>query len=262
MASQDILQHFHRDEHDFVDKMEDLISRVEMSYTPLVTDFLNPRQLTIVKQLASATNLLYYDSNSAYTFEYGRAIIAPDYYQFDKEDFELSLLEIRYNPKFNQLTHSQILGSCLHQLGIERHLIGDIIVGKGQAQVFMTKLVAEQALSTITKIARAGVSLQKIPLEERLIPKQTTKEMLIQVSSLRLDKLIAATFKLSRLQAGQLIEKSKVKLNYSPVAKTSEQVSVGDLISVRGFGRFKIAASQGYTKSNREKLRIERYQDH
>ena len=58
------------------------------------------------------------------------------------------------------------------------------------------------------------------------------------VSSMRLDKVLATVLKLSRSQAIQLISAEKLKLNYQTLDRPSEMLQVGDLISVRGFGRF------------------------
>ena len=258
MVSKAVLQHFHKDEFVFVEKMTDIINRVEDTYTIFVTDFLNPRELAIVESLVANRNLFFYSSNDYFDTEYGKAIIAPDYYQFDEADFELSLLEIHYNSKFNHLTHAQILGAFLNQLGIERHLIGDIRLNNEKAQLFLTSTMADQAIQQMTKIGRAGVALEEIPFSRLMKRQQEVTSLFLQVSSLRLDKILASSFKLSRLQAVKLIEAVKVKVNYRTVEKTSEQLELGDMVSVRGFGRIRLVDEQGFTKSGKHKLTIEK----
>ena len=61
-----------------------------------------------------------FSSAEIYPTEYARVILAPSYYQLEASDFEMSLLEVLYPDKFYRLSHSQVLGSLLHQLGIER----------------------------------------------------------------------------------------------------------------------------------------------
>ena len=48
--------------------------------------------------------------------EYAKVIVSPDYYQLDPSDFDLALLEMVYASKFHHLTHSQVLGTIVHQL--------------------------------------------------------------------------------------------------------------------------------------------------
>lgn len=54
--------------------------------------------------------------------------------------------------------------------------------------------------------------------------------------------------KLSRNQANQLIEKKLVQVNYHVVDKSDYTVQVGDLISVRKFGRLRLLQDKGQTK--------------
>lgn len=88
-------------------------------------------------------------------------IVAPDYYDWDEADFQIALVEITYQAKFNQLTHGQILGTLINELGIKRSLLGDIFVETGYAQLMINRQLLGYVLTTISKIARASVSLKK-----------------------------------------------------------------------------------------------------
>ena len=54
--------------------------------------------------------------------EYGRVILAPEYYELDDEDFEIKRLEISYARQFNKLTHPKVLGALINQLGLDRQV--------------------------------------------------------------------------------------------------------------------------------------------
>lgn len=92
-----------------------------------------------MKSILGQTKLQVYQSSDFISSENARLLIAPAYYELNIADFHISLLEINYNSKFNQLTHSQILGTLINRLGIERYLLGDIIVQENRAQVFIEK---------------------------------------------------------------------------------------------------------------------------
>ena len=118
--------------------------------------------------------------------------------------------------------------------------------------------MADQAIQQMTKIGRAGVALEEIPFSRLMKRQEEVTSLFLQVSSLRLDKILASSFKLSRLQAVKLIEAGKVKVNYRTVEKTFEQLELGDMVSVRGFGRIRLVDEQGFTKSGKHKLTIEK----
>lgn len=251
-------QHFRPDEHAFLDKIDDYVNQVEDTYLTLTTEFLNPRQVLLAKNVLSQRGLTYYISSDYYLTEYAKVIIAPDYYSLDQADFDMSLLEIAYNSKFNNLTHGQIMGTLLNQLGIKRSVLGDIILENGCAQVLLDKSMAAYVTDHISKIGRASVKIKEVPLSELIQTDSQKVEADFLVSSMRLDKIIATVLKLSRSQAVKLVETEKVKLNYALVNSPSELVQVGDLLSIRGFGRVSILSENGLSKNGKYKLTVEK----
>lgn len=258
MVSDNIYQHYKSSEYSFVEKIRDLILKVEASYTFTVTDFLNPREVEIARTLCHPYGLQVMASSDYYPMEYSKVIIAPDYYTFDFSDFEITLVEIAYNTKFNSLTHSQILGTLINQLGIKRSIIGDILVQPNRAQLLIDSKMASYFITNVTKIGKASVRLVEIDFAEMLVSENTAQSIEVLVSSMRLDKIIATVLKLSRTQASALIEADKVKVNYQEVNKISELLQVGDRISIRGFGRFTIVSNNGFSKNGKYKLTVDK----
>lgn len=84
------------------------------------------------------------------------------------------------------------------------------------------------------------------------------EEVLLLVSSLRLDKLVAAGFSLSRTQASSLVEKGLVRLDYQAITQVAKVVEVGQMISIRGYGRLLIREVLGFSKQGKIKLKIEK----
>lgn len=258
VMKKDLYQHFRADEYDFVEKIDDFACRVEGNYAYVLTDFLNPRQIEIAKSVVGHRGLRYFVSSDYFSSEYARLIIAPDYYDCHFKDFEIVLFEVKYHSKFNQLTHSQIMGTLIHQLGIKRSVIGDIIIAPGRAQFLITKNMVDYVKANITKIANVTVSLEEMTLEQLIPISVSSQKSDILVSSLRLDKVLATVLKISRSQAVQLIKTEKVKCDYRTIVATSEKLQVGNLISVRGFGRFSILSENGLTKSGKYKLTVDK----
>lgn len=258
MIRQTIYQHFGEDEKAFVDKAKDIQRQVEDYYSLQLTDFLNPRQLQVMRTVLGQSSLQTFSSGDFFKSEYARLLIAPDYYVFDSEDFEISLIEIVYHSKFNQLTHAQIMGSLINKLGIERQIFGDILVGDGRAQFFVKANMAAYFINTIKKIGRVGVTLKEVPFHEQLQLSAKAQEQDILVSSMRLDAILATSLKISRGTALKLIEAEKVKVNYATVSKPALELVLGDMLSIRGFGRLTLTRDKGFSKSGKHKLIIDR----
>lgn len=255
--NKDLYQHFAPEDRDFIDRSIDLFQRVEDTYSFETSSFVNPHQAAILQSLAGRFDLQVFISSDYFPSELVKVLVAPSYYELDLADFGISLLELSYASKFHQLSHSQILGSLLHQLGVERRTFGDIVIGQGRAQIFVEDRLATFFMDHLRKVGKVPVRLKPVELSQLLRESRQVQTRDILASSLRLDKLIASAFKLSRSQAHQLISGRLVKVNYAVTDNPSQQIGLDDLISVRRFGRFKVLKENGLSKNGKHKLTIE-----
>lgn len=250
-----IYQHFHPQEKQFIDKLLDLVERMELTYTYQLTDFLNPRQIEIAKSVLGHQGVTYMVSREICPMEEARLIIAPDYYELVSDDFEISLVEIDYPSKFHRLTHRQVLGALLHQLGVRRSVLGDILVHDGRVQFFIDSSKLAYLQQEITRIGRVPVSF-RLTEPSQLLPHDLGEERLILSTSMRVDRLVSLVTGQSRGLVTKLIEQGKVKCDHAQVDKNSLELAVGNLISVRGYGRFLIVEHVGVSKQGKNKLII------
>lgn len=257
-SAKSLFQHFRPEEQSFIEKSFDLIDHVESTYAFQVTEFLNPRQVSILVSLVAKAGLKSFVSSDYFDTEYAKVLVSPEYYEFDQSDFEISLLELTYNPKFNHLTHRQMLGTLINQLGVKRSVFGDILLAEGCAQILVESSLASYFIQTITKIGKVTVQLKEVSLDKILPRIEKTQAIDILSASWRVDAILGEALKLSRANAVKLIEKDKVKLNFASLSKSSQELEVGDLLSIRGYGRYRIAQFKGLSKSEKIKLVIER----
>lgn len=259
-TNQTLFQHFAPDEREFVERIIDLCQHVEESYAYTVTPFVHKRQEDMIRSIAKHFELAAFSSRQWLTeTEFSRVIVAPSYYDCQTDDFEIVLYEIDYPKKFHQLTHAQVLGSLLHGLGIRRDLLGDILIDEAGAYVLVDQRFSDLIEREMTKIARSPVSWKRLDwTQHQLGPKVLGEEVLLLVSSLRLDKLVAAGFSLSRTQASSLVEKGLVRLDYQAITQVAKVVEVGQMISIRGYGRLLIREVLGFSKQGKIKLKIEK----
>ena len=78
------------------------------------------------------------------------------------------------------------------------------------------------------------------------------------VPSLRADAVLAAMLHTSRTRAAEYIAAGRVEINHLPLKAAHETAYAADIFTVRGVGRFKLAAIGG--KSRKDRLFISFYQ--
>jgi RNA-binding protein YlmH len=181
-----------------------------------------------------------------------RAIIAPEYFRPEAEDFEISLFEIDYPQKFVTLQHQHILGTIM-SLGIERDQLGDILIDD-RIQFTLTKQLESYIMLELNKIKGATVKLNAIPVKNMIQSKEHWRSFDTTVSGLRLDVVLKEIIRKSRSIGKQLIEKKRVKVNHTIIDSVDFQLDQGDLLSVQGYGRAMITDIGGKTK--KDKIRI------
>lgn len=174
-------------------------------------------------------------------------------------DFPIECILVK--PKLKKfadsLSHRDFLGALMN-LGIERTCIGDIIVKDSVAYVFVLKKMADFICDNLTKVKHTVVFAEKSlpPESDQLF---TLEEKTIIISSLRLDCVISALYNLSRNDSSALFADKRVFVQGKGCENISHQVKQGEVISVRGEGRFIIDSVGGQTKKGRLCLNLKIY---
>ncbi|MCQ6274019.1 RNA-binding protein [Bacillus sp. V3B] len=253
-----IYQHFRPEERNFIDQVLNWKEYVEQTYSPKLTDFLDPREQQIVKIIIGGqADLKWAFLGGSDQSERKRAFLFPEYHQLEEDDFKITLFEIHYPQKFINLTHPQVLGSLM-SLGLKREKFGDIVTVGERIQFFCAEEVANYVNLELQSVGRAKVELIQKPLAEGLIQEDHWNEQIDTVSSLRLDTVIASLFKLSRQKSQALIGSGLVKVNWTCIENAAFECGEGDTISVRGYGRGKIFSIEGKTKKDKWRIFIGR----
>jgi RNA-binding protein YlmH len=155
-------------------------------------------------------------------------------------------------------SHRDFLGALMGS-GIAREAVGDICVGKGSCDFFVTDEIVPYLLQNFTSAGRTRIRLQAIPAEQVSIPQPEIKEIKDTVASVRLDSVISSGFRIGRSLAAQYVTAGKVSMDGLPCEKPDKTVPEGCRISVRGMGKLKLAAIGGQTKKGRISVVIHRY---
>ena len=155
-------------------------------------------------------------------------------------------------------THRDFLGALMGA-GIARETVGDICVGSGSCDFFVTAEIAPYILQNLTGAGRTKLRLSKIPLDQVQIPEPEIKQIRDTVASLRLDSIISSGFRIGRSMAAQHISAGKAAIDGLPCEKPDKPVGEGAKVSVRGLGKIKLQKVNGQTKKGRISVVIDRY---
>lgn len=155
-------------------------------------------------------------------------------------------------------SHRDFLGALMG-CGIGRETVGDICVGKGFCDFFVTANIAPYILQNFISAGRTRLHLEAIALEQVAISEPETKEIRDTVASLRLDSIIVSGFRIGRNLAAEYIAAGRAAIDGLPCDKTDKPVAEGMKISLRGMGKIKIKSVGGHTKKGRISVVIDRY---
>ena len=223
------------------------------------SDFLNLNELNILHTTPKNEFDTKYETFGGYNdSERQMAAFLPDALYYT-HFYPIQILKIEpLQKKFTEnLTHRDYLGAVLN-LGIERSKIGDILVMDEHAYLFVQESLADYICSDLTRIRHTSVKVSKeAPQGFTYLPKY--KEITGTVASVRLDSLLSLAFGSSRSKLVSLIEGGKVFANGKLMTTNSYQVKEGDIISVRGVGRFRYNGIQSQSRKGRYFISLYKY---
>lgn len=237
----------------------DQIDRVLKQHTTEFTYFVSPDLLGDFFQILDHVRALNYSVYGGYAdAEYVIIALHPEYIEtIYPDEFPIKLLIIEAGSRQNEIEHRDILGSLMG-LGFSRERMGDIVLLEDRAQVIILEDMGDYALSSLERVGRTKVTIRQESLEAFVEKSVEYQDVFSTVKSIRLDAIIASAYGLSRSKAADLIKAKKVKLNYRPIHSLSKELHEGDLVSVRGRGRFILSDIMDKSKKDRIKIIIKK----
>lgn len=224
------------------------------------TSFLNISELSefyrIKNELSFASPTVFggYDPAERCIVRFGN----PDEFGYE-EQFPIAVLEaVPLMAKFSDdLNHRDFLGAVMN-LGIERNILGDIIVKEKRAYIFCLESMADYICENLTRIKHTSVSVKRCEAPDEIF-KPKFEDRMIQVSSARIDAVIAKTFNFSRNVTVPMFMRGLVFLNGKECTENSKSLKPGDTISVRGHGKFVFEGPVNTSKKGKENCKIKIY---
>lgn len=265
MNKVEILEEYKNEDRLLVAKILDKLEFTKTKNKIQYSDFLNINEQEIaMKVLKKLDYNKYYFFGGRENSERKLLVIYPEKLTEEmsrkNDDKVLSVIRIKLpNELYGEYDHKKYLGSCI-KIGVEREKIGDIIVEREGADIIVKNEMQKylsQNLAYLTRFKSAEITLEDISeLKEIQVAKQEISSI---VSSLRLDNIVSILARTSRNKALDILKQERVFLNHKVETKPSKQVNVGDIITIRGKGRFEFREISGNTKKGRYIIKIDKY---
>ena len=251
-------------------RLEDLCGRAErgeVAYSP----FLTPREIhygSIFLRLRGAKFSAYGGYGEA---ERRRLYLLPDYMELSEENGDLGALLSAFDMDtdiralriegsgYRHLTHRDFLGSLLG-LGLDRGVIGDLVVDSESGRwaiVICDRAIGIFLEQTLERVANDKVRVT--PALEWSVPPRQVAPIHDTVASPRLDSVVAALCGLSREKAREIVCGGFVEIDFESEERPDRSVESVEMISVRGYGRFRICSLGDLTRKGRMRLVAEKY---
>ena len=220
------------------------------------SDFLNLNEQNMVSSLKQQFPQVVMETFGGYeNAERQMVAFHPDALAFTWE-YPIDCLKIEPKAiKFSEnLSHRDYMGALLN-LGVDRSVIGDIIVQGNVAWFFCQNKMTEFFLENLCRVRHTNILITKIEDPEEF-PRPDLEPINGTCASVRLDALISLAFKASRSSMVSYIENGQVFVNGKLITSNGYEPKDGDIVSVRGKGRFIFDGVSHQTKKGRCGVRI------
>ncbi len=235
-------------------RISDTNTICERTGVPRFLGFLSPSEAAVADGQLSRIGARYSFFGGFDGAERTMLCCRPDW--CDDPDFPITAITFTFRA-CDTLSHRDFLGALMG-LGLVREAVGDILVEKGRAVVFLTAEIADYVMSQCEKVGSTGVNLS-LGFTEPL-PQAGVKTLCSStVASLRLDCVVGALCGVSRGTSAEMIENGYVSVNSIACQKITRTVSDGDRVTVRGKGRFEIKSVSGVTRKARTIIEFYKY---
>ena len=157
-----LLSHLHREEDrilgsHILDKCEQVLNY----HKTQATDFLNPYQIEIAVTLIEQIAEINFKKEGGYPrAERKRLVIFPEYLFPDLVEKQIKIYQLDGNFSFQKLSHRDFLGALMG-LGLQRKMIGDILVHSDFAQIITAAEIEDIIELKLKKVHQVPVEVDK-----------------------------------------------------------------------------------------------------
>ncbi len=243
-------------------KAEDRIAQCRDGWYVTSTGFLDSHEQALVRKVtmhaAGVRTLMYGGYDDA---ERRMLVCIPADLPLSDEEAEEGLvcvLRVSRPPLSRRLSHRDYLGSILG-LGIERRLVGDILVREDGADIIILPEIADFLKREYHQAGHTEIKTETVSAGDLIIPEAKCRIIKDTVSSVRLDSVVSSAFGISRSNAAKAIRSGLVSVDHEECLKADAKPEEGAVIVLKGKGKAVLEEIGDASRKNRIWIRIKLY---
>lgn len=260
ISKKDFLQRFNSDDYGIISNIYDKIMLCNNKGILTYGEYFYPNNIWKILENMSSCLGVKVVSYGVFDEAERRMIAFTSNFEITENDCfssYINVIKISNNNKFKTLLHKDYLGAVM-SIGIKREVMGDFLCNEDSCIFPITSKVNNYVLSNLSYVGNCPCDI-KILEGIYDIPEYKFKEYLVNVSSMRTDCIVSSICNISRADALEVIKSGKVLVDYSECREKDKTVKLGAVVTVRGYGKFKLVDEVGFTNSKKTKLRINKY---
>ncbi|MFV0381315.1 MAG: YlmH/Sll1252 family protein [Breznakia sp.] len=236
---------------DFIARIEDYLQKIETQYK-VFTPFLTMDKQVILKRYIGKKYVVSFFGG----YEQAENKMACIAYEVCSSPYPMVCLKATYHKVYDMLTHQDVYGALMN-IGLNRQQFGDIVVKDGFIYLYTTTQSKHIIINQLTKIKHCYVVFEEST--DVVEKKQDFEYRVHYIVSFRLDVLVSCITHLARDKAKKIIQSGSVKVDHIPLVESNYICNNECILSIRGYGRFKVMYTMRKTRSNRFCVNIAKF---
>lgn len=232
-------------------RIADLCAQSEQRGRPAFSDFLDLHGQKIAREEVGKNGVFFGGFPQA-----ERVMLCISPFPVQEKNYPLCAVRISVGG-YRELSHRDYLGTLM-ALGLKREKLGDILVDKEGATLFVCTAVAPFVCENLVRVGGDGARAERLPELPKVDWTTQVEERSGVIASPRFDCAVSEFAGKARGRASELIERGLALLN-AVEAEPSARISEGDILSIRGVGKFRVCDLAGRTKKGNIVVRYEKY---
>ena len=234
----------------FIHRMQDLSAQAQRQSVYTCSNFLTPLEQDYLLSCKESLFPFYLTGGTEGTIRNIAVFGNPSLfgYSFDPP-IRVMQIQAKSEKFAEELTHRDYLGSLM-ALGIDRSLTGDILIREKEAFVFVLEPIVSFLFENLTTIRHTPVICRET---EGDLPQLTIRYQTLNgnLASERLDLIVSFLTGKKRDSAKELLTSQKVFLNGYRKESPGQKVEPGDVVTIRGYGKFIYDGIQSESRKGR-----------
>ena len=147
----------------------------------------------------------------------------------------------------------------LFGLNITSEMFGDIVRWEDNFYVYLLDEISDLIVRELVMIGQIPVTLEEVALNLLENYEREYEILELIVSSFRIDTVVARLSGCNRDEVHHKVSNKEIFINDNVVRKVSDTLKIGDIFSIRKYGKFRFKKIIGRTKKDNFIIVIDKY---